>query len=503
VGGPPWGERPPLAALARLSWYRWLVVGTVCVGALLGQLDASIAGLVLPTLEDVFRAPVADVSWVAIAYLLTLAVLIVPIGRLADLAGRKLLYTLGFLVFVCGSSLCGFAPGLGWLIAARVVQAVGAAMLQANSVAIITAAVARRQLGRAIGVQGAAQAVGLAVGPSVGGLVIDALGWQGVFFIAVPFGLLGTVLGWLVLPCTEHAATSPRRPPFDWPGTVLLAPSIGLVFLALTFGNEWGWTSALFGGCVLLAAVGLGAFVLAERRAPSPLVRLELLRVPAFGLGLLAALASYAVLFGALFLMPFYLERVLGFDPRSAGLLLSPLPIAIGVLAPIAGAVTDRVGSRLPMTLGMTLAAVALLSLAVVWLKPLEVTLGLLGLLGVGLGLFTPPNNSAVMGSLPADRLGMGSGVLNMARSLGTSFGVATTGAILGLSLRYLTGQPTTTTLDAPVDALRSAFHVTLFFLAGLAVVAGVVSLARGAPEAEQRAPRRVVSTIGLQTSEE
>src|SRR5579884_3606999 len=193
-------ERPPLAGLAQLSYYRWLVVGTVCVGAFLGQLDASIASLVLPTLEDVFDAPVATVEWVALAYLLTLAALVVPFGRLADLVGRKTLYATGFVVFIVGSGLCGASPSLGWLILFRVFQAVGAALLQSNSVAIITAAVDRRSLGRAIGVQGAAQAVGLAVGPSVGGFLIVALGWRWVFYIAVPFGLLGTLLGVLVLP---------------------------------------------------------------------------------------------------------------------------------------------------------------------------------------------------------------------------------------------------------------------------------------------------------------
>src|SRR5579884_323687 len=199
-------EHPPLAALARWPAYRWLVVGTVCVGAFLGQLDASIAGLVLPTLEDVFGAPVASVEWVAIAYLLTLAALVVPLGRMADLLGRKMLYTWGFLVFIVGSGLCGLMPNLPLLIACRVLQAVGAAMLQANSVAIITAAVPRRALGKAIGIQGAAQAVGLSVGPSVGGFLIDALGWQWVFFIAVPFGILGTVGAWFVLPCTTRAS---------------------------------------------------------------------------------------------------------------------------------------------------------------------------------------------------------------------------------------------------------------------------------------------------------
>jgi MFS family permease len=158
-------EPPPLAGLTRARSYPWLVLGTVCVGAFLGQLDASIATLILPTLEGTFRAPVADVEWVAIAYLLVLAALVVPFGRLADLVGRKLLYVAGFVVFIAGSTLCGFAPTLLWLIGFRGLQAVGAAMLQANSVAIIAAAIERRRLGRAIGVQGAAQAIGLSCWP--------------------------------------------------------------------------------------------------------------------------------------------------------------------------------------------------------------------------------------------------------------------------------------------------------------------------------------------------
>jgi EmrB/QacA subfamily drug resistance transporter len=492
-------EQPPLAAVAALSWYRWLVVGTVCVGAFLGQLDASIAGLVLPTLEDVFRAPVADVEWVAIAYLLTLAVLIVPIGRLADLMGRKLLYTSGFLVFVFGSALCGFAPSLGWLIGFRVLQAVGAALLQANSVAIITAAVRRRQLGRAIGFQATAQAVGLSIGPSVGGLLISSLGWQWVFFIAVPFGLIGTVLGWLVLPVTQHIRSAGPPPAFDWPGTLVLAPSVACLFLGLTFANDWGWTSVYLWATLLVAVLGGMAFVVVECRSPSPLIDLALLRVPMFGIGLIAALVSYAVLFGALFLMPFYLERVLGYAPDEAGLLLSPLPIAIGVLSPIAGSVTDRVGPRLPTTVGMVIATVALVLLGLIWYKPLPVTLALLGLLGVGLGLFTPPNNSAVMGACPPDRLGMGSGVLNMARSLGTSFGVASTGAVLGLVLAALLGETVASTVDVPVDALRYAVHVALLFLAGGAAVAALLSVTRGEVQPDATPAQESALAAGLE----
>ncbi len=486
-------EPPPIAGLGDLAFYPWLVVGTVCVGAFLGQLDASIAGLVLPTLEETFDAPVASVEWVAIAYLVTLAALVVPFGRLADLAGRKLLYTSGFGVFIIGSALCGFAPNLGWLIAFRILQAVGAAMLQANSVAIITAAVVRRRLGRAIGIQGAFQAIGLSVGPSVGGFLIDGLGWRWVFFIAVPFGLIGMVLGWLILPRTAGAedAAAEHQERFDWLGAALLGPSVALLLLALTFANDWGWLSPGFLGTSMLAAVCLGCFVASERRALFPLVDFTLFCARLFTIGIIAGLLSYAVLFGSLFLMPFYLERILDRTPAEAGVLLTPIPVALGVMAPLAGGLTDRFGSRIPTVLGMTLSAIALLALGLLPGNGLPQTLVLLGLLGVGLGLFTPPNNSAIMGTAPPNRLGVAGGILNMTRSLGTSLGVALTGALLGALLSIHSGEHVTGTLNTDPAALELAFHQTLLFLAVLAAIAAGLSAVRGdpVPEVIVRAP--------------
>ncbi len=474
-------EPPPLPALSRLASYHWLVVGTVCVGAFLGQLDASIATLVLPTLESVFHAPVASVEWVALAYLLALAALVVPFGRLADLVGRKMLYTLGFVVFILGSALCGLAPSLPWLIAFRVVQAVGAAMLQANSVAIIAAAARPRELGRAIGVQGAAQAVGLAVGPSVGGLLIAHLGWEWVFFIAVPFGMLGAALGWLVLPVTETPARRPgRRERFDWPGAALLGPAIAAALIALSHGEVWGWTSPPLLGIVALGVVLFGLFLLVERRAASPLVDLSLFRERLFAAALGAGLLSYAVLFGSLFLLPFALERVLGYDAGAAGLLLTPVPVALGIVAPVGGLFTDRIGSRRPTVLGMLIAAAALGGLALAPGAPLPVLVALLVLLGAGVGLFTPANNSAIMASAPPNRRGVAAGLLNMTRSLGTSLGVAGTGTVLGVALASQTGATVKRTLDVPLAALLPAIALTFLFLATIAGLTAVISAARG-----------------------
>lgn len=492
-------EHPPVARLARLPNYRWLVVSTVCVGAFLGQLDASIATLVLPTLEEVFRAQTAAVEWVAIAYLLTLAALVVTFGRLADMTGRKLLYNSGFVVFILGSALCGLAPSLGLLICFRVLQAVGAAMLQANSVAIITAAVPRRELGRAIGVQGAAQAVGLSIGPSVGGFLIGALGWQWVFYIAVPFGLIGTAMAWLILPQTSRS-DEPRRVTerFDWWGAATFSAAVALSLLALTFGNSWGWTSPRLLGCLAAAIGAMAVFLTIEKRVGFPLVDLRLFDNRVFSAGIVSGLLSYAVLFGALFLVPFFLQRVDGFTPERTGLLLTVIPLAIAVLAPISGLMTDRIGSRMPTVTGMALAAVALVAFTVDARAPIAVVVALLALFGVGLGFFTPPNNSAIMGSAPRNRLGVAGGVLNMTRSLGTSLGVAATGAVLALSLTAIEGHHVQSTLEVPAGVLFTGFRDCLVFLAGLAVVAGAIAALRGGQHVSPPPAEAQAETVGI-----
>src|SRR6516165_9193736 len=230
-------EPPPARIVARLKSYRWFVVGTVCVGAFMGQVDSSIAQMLLPRLEVEFGARLSTVSWVAVAYLLAMAAFLPVFGRLADMVGRKLLYTGGFLLFVLSSALCGLAPSLPVLIAFRIAQGIGAALLSSNSVAIVVTAAGPAQRGRALGVLSAAQAVGLSAGPALGGLVLDLLDWRWVFWINVPIGLAGTVLGWFVLPPTQDLPADSR---FDWKGAFLIAPALTAFVAVLHEGYAWG-----------------------------------------------------------------------------------------------------------------------------------------------------------------------------------------------------------------------------------------------------------------------
>ena len=324
--------RRPESIRSRKNAY-WLAVGAVCVGAFMGQLDASIVTVALPTLQRTFQTSVGAVTWVGLSYLLVLVATVTAVGRFADMWGRKLLYVYGFAVFVIGSALCGLAPTLGALIAFRVLQAVGAAMLQANSVAIIVTAVPRVSLGKAIGIQGAAQAIGLALGPSVGGLLLAAGGWRLIFMVNVPFGALGVIAGVLLIPRSLHLL---ERVPFDWKGLSMFFPAVVALLSAISFGNAAGWSSPLILGVIVVGLALAVAFVMWERHAPDPMLDLTLFRRTRFRWGITSGLLSYLVLFGVLFLVPFYFERGLGIGAGQAGLELMMMPLALGVVAPFA-----------------------------------------------------------------------------------------------------------------------------------------------------------------------
>jgi EmrB/QacA subfamily drug resistance transporter len=471
---PPTGWRRFLVEPARPARIRarpdapWLAVGTVCIGAFMGQLDASIVTVAYPTLHTAFRVGLGAVTWVGLAYLLTLVALVMAVGRVADMVGHKLLYTYGFMVFIAGSALCGLAPSLGFLDGFRVLQAVGAAMLQANSVAIIALAMPPERLGRAIGIQGTAQALGLALGPAVGGLLIALGGWRLIFFVNVPVGVVACVLAWFLVPRSRHLQ---RRAAFDWAGLGLFVPAVAALLLAITsLADDHGRVSSGVGGLLAGCAVLGALFVLREARARSPMLDLGLFRRGAFSAGVSSGLLSYLVMFGALYAVAFYLEsgpQHLG--PGITGLELSVMPLAFGVVAPFAGRAADHLGARLPTVVGMLLSAASLAVLGLLHPGGAALLLPLAGL-GAGLGIFTPANNAAIMGAVPRQQAGVASGVLNMTRGMGTAMGQAAAALILSLAAAGLVHPA----------ALVSGFGACALFLTVVALAAAGLAAMRG-----------------------
>jgi EmrB/QacA subfamily drug resistance transporter len=404
----------------------WLAVGTVCVGAFMGQLDASIVTTALPFIRLNLHASIASVEWVVLVYVLVLAGAVAAVGKIADRVGRKLLYTYGFGIFVIGSAACALAPTLGILVLARLVQAAGAVMLQANSYALIRDVLPPSRLGTGLGVQGAAQAVGLCVGPALGGVLTGLGGWRWIFLVNIPVGLIGLALGWFLLPRSTHLDPESH---IDPTGTVLLAAVPAALLAALSFAAQSGtpgWTEPLLlvAACVLV----IGA-IARQRRAPGSVIDAALIRVPAFDAGVAAALLSYVILFGCLVAVPFYLVKERHLGAVQAGFELSALPVALAVVAPLGGAIRDRIGPRLPTGLGMAVTAAGMGLLAASATRA-ELAVLALAVTGAGMGLFVAANNAATMFAAPQQRAGAAGGLLNMARGLGTAIGVALTSLI-------------------------------------------------------------------------
>ncbi|MCW2946415.1 MAG: transporter [Actinoallomurus sp.] len=444
----------------------WFAVGSVCVGAFMGQLDASIVTLAFPALEREFHASLAAVQWVSLGYLLALVGLLAGAGRLADVAGRKLVYLYGFVVFTVASAACGLAPSLGLLVVFRAVQAAGAAMLQANSVALVVTSVPRARMRVALGMQAAAQALGLALGPTAGGLLVGSAGWRWVFWVNVPVGCAAIVVGRYLLPRTRERAGAGA---FDWAGLLLLAAASTALLVAISGASGLGLPVWSVIALVVAAVAAMAGFWMRERRASSPLVDLSLLRAPVVSVGLLGALCGYLVLFGPLALIPQVLTSR-GIGETHAGLILTALPGGFALAALAADRVLpSRLGNR-----GRCLAggAIAALAAGVLGLTPLDsaVSVILLGVLGIGLGLFIPANNTAIMAAVPRRVSATAGGMVNMTRGAGTALGIA----VVTLAL-HLAGGPG-----------RSGAATALAALAVVAVLATATGMTARSPHAPE-----------------
>ncbi len=472
-------EPAPAQFFERRAAYPWFVVGTVCIGAFIGQLDASIVQLAMPSFEDAFDAPLDAASWVAVAYVLAFAAVLPAFARLAEIGGRKTLYLCGFALFGLFSALCGLAPSLPLLIAFRVAQGIGGSMLGANSVVILVAATGPARRGKALGIMAAAQAVGLSLGPTLGGVLLAMSGWRSIFWVTVPFAVLGGALGWLIVPKTTAFAKDRR---FDATGAALLIPALVTLLVTITEWRAWGLSAPLL-SCAAAGPILLGLFIWRESRASAPLIDLRLFKSAAFSAGCVGVLVSYAMLYGMFFAMSFALIRGYHDPVFAAGLRLTVVPVALGLVAPFSGALADK-RPRLVMGGGMALCLAAALALIALLTGTPESLLGVMAALaafGAGLGLYIAPNNSATIGAAPAEKSGVAGGLLNLLRVFGTGVGVAAASTALGWGL-YAAGAGGRTA-HAPQAALLSAVGGVLAMLAIFAALGAAAALVRNKPK--------------------
>ncbi len=480
TGGAPAG--PPAAKGREKRWSSGDIgiLLSVGLGTFMSALDASVVNTVLPVIRMAFGAPVASIQWVVTVYLLAMGGLLLTFGRLGDLRGHRRVFLLGFGVFVPASVLCGLSAGESTLIPARILQGIGAAIIVSNSPANLVRSVHPSRIGRALGLQAAMTYLGLTLGPSLGGWLTETLGWRSVFFITVPVGAVAFALGVRPLPDDRRAKTEGDL--VDLPGTTLFTGAFLALLLWLNRGHDWGWaapaTCSLLAACVVLGYL----FHRRERTALSPMLDLGLFGNRLFTMAAGSSLVNYVCVGFVMFLVPFYLIEGRGLSPDRAGLLLTVQSLAMVVTAPVSGTLSDRIGSRVPATIGMAVFSAGLFVLAAQGTAtPLAAAAAGLLLTGVGSAIFVTPNNSTLLGAAPPGRHGIASGILATTRLIGITAGVGISGAVLAGYAGRQAGQAIPP--DRVVAAIRAGF-----LSAGLLAVGGAfLAAARGNGTASRR----------------
>ena len=472
---------------------RWLVLLAVAATTLLATIDGSIVNVAFPTLVDELDTSFNVIQWVALAYLLTIATLTMSMGRLGDVIGKKRLFVIGIGVFAVGSALCGLSPDVGWLIGFRVLQAVGSVLILALGAAILVEAFPSSQRGKALGWIGTTVSLGIVSGPVIGGLLISAFGWRAIFFVNIPVAIIAAYLAMRHVPNTRPS----RGQQFDVAGAVLMSVALFSLSLALTLGQDLGFTSTPVLVGFVASAVAAAGFVAVELRVNSPMLQLRLFRNPMLSVSVATGFLLFSCVSATFFLLPFYLEGVLGFEVGQVGLMLGVAPLLMGVVSPISGSLSDRFGVR-----RLTLIGLVVIAAVYVGFTTLDTDTGALHYLllavplGIGFGLFNAPNNSAIMGSVPVEYMGVGGGLLTITRLLGQITGIAVFGSLWATSVAAASGGnlPTEGASAASPAAQVAGLHTTFLVAAvvlGVSVLVGAWGLRR--ESRDRRSPSAVL----------
>ena len=408
---------------------RWWTLGALCFALFMIMLDNTVVNVALPAIQSDLGISVSELEWTVAAYALTFASLLLTGGKLGDLLGRRLIFTIGLAVFTLSSLACGLSSSAPELISARAVQGIGAALMMPATLSIISATFHARERGMAIGIWAGVSAMALAIGPLLGGVITEHISWNWIFYVNVPIGVLAVIAAIVVVP--ESRDTS-REQRLDLPGLVTSAVGLFALVYALIEAHSYGWTSARILGLFAIAVVALAAFVLLEIHQRVPMLDLSLFRNGTFaGANLVAILVTLAM-FGIFVFFPIYMQTFRGWSPIQAGAALLPWTVMVVIFAPIAGKLSDRVGSRWLMAGGMTVVAICCLLLSTVTLHSSfwhMLPAFILG--GLGMSFVMTPMSAAAMGAAPVDKAGVASGVLNTFRQVGVALGIGIMGAII------------------------------------------------------------------------
>jgi EmrB/QacA subfamily drug resistance transporter len=474
------GDRSPDA--------KWAILAAVMLGSIMGPLDGSIVNTVLPSITLHFHTDISIAQWVPTIYLLTISCLILLYGRLGDMIGYRTVFLSGLAAFTVTSVLCGISQTIWMLIAFRALQGLAAGMMMSVGYAIVTTAFPPRERGKAMGIYAISIAVGLGLGPTLGGLIAQNLSWRFVFFVNVPIGIAAVFWGYRIIP---RGGRKPGQH-LDIRGAAAAFVFLTSLLLYANRGDSWGWSAPASLVLLAVALVSGAVFIRMEKRAAQPMLNLSLFANRVFAFANLSALLNFVATYAVVFLTPFYLSIVLEYDVLNIGLVMAASPVATLFVAPLSGIVSDRIGSRPLAFCGMCLSAAGLLLLSRLQADSGAIDVAWrLALAGAGAGLFSSPNNSAVMGSVPPVHLGIASGILAAMRNVGMVLGIAVAGAVLYNCAPVTHSMATGTFGEAEVNQFLCGLRWAYITGAGIALTAALTSLAAGGTRTPRAAGTR------------
>ena len=475
--------------------YKWWVFAAIAIGTFVSVVDNGSVLVALPEIEEHFGSDLPTVQWVVVGNALAISALILPMGRLGDIAGRKWVYIGGLAIFVAGSLLAGLAVNLPWLITAKVFQGLGSAMIQGNGMATIISSFSGAERGKALGTHMSVVGSGAIAGPAIGGILVASLGWQWVFFINVPIGILTILITWAVLRSNEEGSAGDRATgAFDWPGTGLSAMALLAFLLVVGNGHRLGWTSpaVLLGAAATVALVA--GFIRWELRAASPMLDLRLFKRKLVAIGAAAAWLSFMGMSSSRFMMPFYLQRVLEISPRDVGLLLIPPALCMVLLGPLSGRLSDRFGWRALTVSGLALSMAASIAIATNLTESSPAVFIVLMLMAQssGMALFNSPNQSSLLSAVERDQYGVVSALTQLIRNSAnvTSIAVATTVVVVTMGTYGV--EPS---LDAVSPEVADAFVAGLKWAFSLMAAMLLTGVALAVIRGERRRPESTATS--------
>jgi EmrB/QacA subfamily drug resistance transporter len=468
--------------LRRRIEYKWIALSCTSIGALFSILSGTALTIALPEIMKDLKTSIALVMWVVMIYMFVLTIFVPLVGRIADMIGRKKLYVSGFIVFMIGSLLCGLSRS-GWqLLSFRLIQSVGGVLLESSSVPIIADAFPKRELGKALGINGMIISVAFVIGPILGGAIMP-IGWRFIFFINIPIGIIGTVWAWIQL---REINILPEHQKFDFKGTILFSVGILAFLLALTFGGSLGWLSTVTIILFLAAAIFIILFILIENKVEQPMLDLKLFKIRLLAFAYISNLFNGMARGSAMFLLVFYFQGIKALDPIVSGMLLAPLAAAMMIMSPISGWLSDRFGSRQLSSVGLLISAIGLLGMMRIKASTTisELIIWMI-IMGLGSGMFFSPNTNSIMSAVPIERRGIAAGVRIMMQNAGNIISIGLALAILSSSISQEALQALFVgtqvgskgiAISEFISGLRIAFTISFIF----SLIAAVMSYLRG-----------------------